>query len=112
MSLIVKLRTLFRAPLVYSLALVAGQVKGPPASTTAITKIPHLRKQGPPLRHYTEWVRMCKAGKKSITPIEFAHGLTEFALLGTLALRRYALPVAPPTGGGRATREAKVLAWE
>ena len=46
MSLIVKLRTLFRAPLVYSLALVAGQVKGPPASTTAITKIPHLRKQG------------------------------------------------------------------
>jgi hypothetical protein len=55
---------------------------------------------------------MCKAGKKSITPIEFAHGLTEFALLGTLALRRYALPVAPPTGGGRATREAKVLAWE
>ncbi|MGB7762218.1 MAG: Gfo/Idh/MocA family oxidoreductase, partial [Bryobacteraceae bacterium] len=53
--------------------------------------------------HYTEWVRMCKAGKKSITPIEFACGLTEFALLGTLALRRYAMPVAPPagaTGGG------------
>ena len=67
--------------------------------------------------HYTEWVRMCKAGKKSITPIEFACGLTEFALLGTLALRRYALP-APPraaTGAGaapRANREAKVLAWD
>jgi len=62
--------------------------------------------------HYTEWVRMCKAGKKSITPIEFACGLTEFALLGTLALRRYAQPVAPPSAGGRANREAKVLAWD
>src|ERR1022692_4379516 len=69
--------------------------------------------------HYTEWVRMCKAGKKSITPIEFACGLTEFALLGTLALRRHSMPVAPPpgsTGGGagaaRMRREAKVLAWD
>jgi predicted dehydrogenase len=71
--------------------------------------------------HYTEWVRMCKAGKKSITPIEFACGLTEFALLGTLAQRRYGLPVAPPAGapgggGGagaaRGRREAKVLAWD
>jgi hypothetical protein len=64
---------------------------------------------------------MCKAGKKSITPIEFACGLTEFALLGTLAQRRYGLPVAPPAGapgggGGagaaRGRREAKVLAWD
>jgi len=71
--------------------------------------------------HYTEWVRMCKAGKKSITPIEFACGLTEFALLGTLGLRRYAMPVAPPRGatgdgGGagaaRGRREAKVLEWD
>ena len=71
--------------------------------------------------HYPEWVRMCKAGKKSITPIEFACGLTEFALLGTLAQRRYTMPVAPPagaTGGGggagaaRGRREAKVLAWD
>jgi hypothetical protein len=71
--------------------------------------------------HYTEWVRMCKAGKKSITPIEFACGLTEFALLGTLAQRRYSMPVAPPAGaagrgGGagaaRGRREAKVLAWD
>jgi hypothetical protein len=70
--------------------------------------------------HYTEWVRMCKAGKKSITPIEFACGLTEFALLGTLAERRYTTPVPLPAGaaagrggatrGGR--REAKVLAWD
>ena len=41
-----KLRTLFCATLVCSLALVAGQVKSPPASTTAATEIPHLRKQG------------------------------------------------------------------
>ena len=64
--------------------------------------------------HYTEWVRMCKAGKKSITPIEFACGLTEFALLGTLALRRYAIRAAQPggaTGAARGHREAKVLAW-
>jgi hypothetical protein len=35
---------------------------------------------------------MCKAGKKSITPVEYACGLTEFALLGTLAERRYSTP--------------------
>ena len=76
--------------------------------------------------HYLEWVRMCKAGKKSITPVEFACGLTEFALLGTLAQRRYKLPPAPQpagaapaaagrggAGGGRGGRgENKVLAWD
>jgi hypothetical protein len=75
--------------------------------------------------HYLEWVRMCKAGKKSITPVEFACGLTEFALLGTLAQRRCKLPPAPepagaaaagrggPGGGGRMGRsENKVLAWD
>jgi hypothetical protein len=65
---------------------------------------------------------MAKAGKKSITPIEFACGLTEFALLGTLAQRRYTTPVPPPPGeagrggrggGGRGGRkEAKVLLWD
>ena len=70
--------------------------------------------------HYTEWVRQCKAGKKSITPVEFACGLTEFALLGTLAQRRYSMPAAPAAGaggkgggGGRGRRgEAKVLLWD
>jgi hypothetical protein len=74
--------------------------------------------------HYTEWVRMCKAGKKSITPIEWACGLTEFALLGTLAQRRRAMPTPPPpeAAGGRGGRggggfrgrreENKVLAWD
>jgi predicted dehydrogenase len=71
--------------------------------------------------HYTEWVRQAKAGKKSITPIEFACGLTEFALMGTLAQRRYTMPVpaaagAAGRGGGAGTargrREAKVLAWD
>ena len=51
-----------------------------------------------------------------------AQGLTEFALLGTLAQRRYTTPVPPPpgaaagrgggAGGGRGRREAKVLAWD
>jgi hypothetical protein len=67
--------------------------------------------------HYLEWVRMCKAGKKSITPIEFACGLTEFALLGTLAQRRHGMPPPPAAagaaGGGRGgRRENKVLAWD
>jgi hypothetical protein len=44
--------------------------------------------------HYAEWIRMCKAGKKSMTPVEYACGLTEFALLGTLAERRYSTPGA------------------
>jgi len=70
--------------------------------------------------HYTEWVRQCKAGRKSITPVEFACGLTEFALLGTLAQRRYSMSEAPAegaagrggAGGGRGRREAKVLLWD
>jgi predicted dehydrogenase len=60
--------------------------------------------------HYAEWVRQAKAGKKSITPIEFACGLTEFALLGTLAQRRYTMSVG--AGAGRGRREAKVLEWD
>jgi len=71
--------------------------------------------------HYTEWVRQCKAGQKSITPVEFACGLTEFALIGALAQRRYSMPDAPAVGeagkgsgagGGRNRREAKVLLWD
>ena len=41
-----KLRTLFCSTLVCSLALVAGQAKGSPVSTTSASEIPHLRKQG------------------------------------------------------------------
>jgi hypothetical protein len=69
--------------------------------------------------HYKEWVRMCKAGKKSITPIEFACGLTEFAVLGTLALRRHTMPTPAPAGatagrggGGRGGRQNRILAWD
>jgi len=62
--------------------------------------------------HYAEWIRMCKAGRKSITPIEFACDLTEFALLGTLALRRYSTP--GPRGGagwGQAGRSDSAVVW-
>jgi hypothetical protein len=63
---------------------------------------------------------MCKAGKKSITPIDFACRLTEFALIGAAAQRRYNTPVTPPAsaagrGGAaapRARREPKVLIWD
>jgi hypothetical protein len=75
---------------------------------------PHLPRCEKP-DHYTEWVRQCKAGQKSITPVEFACGLTEFALLGTVAQRRYNMPEAPAGGGagrGRGRREAKVLLWD
>jgi len=44
--------------------------------------------------HYAEWIRMCKAGRKSIMPIELACDFTEFALLGSATLRRYSSP--PP----------------
>ena len=75
---------------------------------------PHLPRCEKP-DHYTEWVRQCKAGQKSITPVEFACGLTEFALLGTVAQRRHNTPEAPAAGGagrGRGRREAKVLLWD
>jgi hypothetical protein len=48
--------------------------------------------------HYTEWIQACKAGKKSITPIEFGCDLTEFALLGTATLRRYSTPGRTESG--------------
>jgi len=50
--------------------------------------------------HYTDWIRACKAGKKSMLPIEQACDWTEFALLGSATLRRYSAPdrgaVPPP----------------
>jgi hypothetical protein len=62
---------------------------------------------------------MCKAGKKSITPLDFACRLTEFALIGAAAQRRYNMPVTPSAGaagrGGAAARprrEPKVLLWD
>jgi predicted dehydrogenase len=62
--------------------------------------------------HYAEWVRMCKAGKKSITPVEFACGLTEFALLGTLAERRYSTPGARGGAGwGQNSRSDSAVVW-
>jgi hypothetical protein len=61
--------------------------------------------------HYTEWIGACKAGKKSIMPIESACDYTEFALLGSATLRRYSQPErvdtpesrvpASPGGSGR-----------
>ena len=54
--------------------------------------------------HYTEWIQACKAGKKSMMPIELACDLTEFALLGTATLRRYSTPGR--TEGGEAARPA------
>jgi hypothetical protein len=48
--------------------------------------------------HYAEWIRACKAGKKSNTPIEFGCDLTEFALLGTATLRRYSTPGRSESG--------------
>jgi len=42
--------------------------------------------------HYAEWIAACKAGKKSIMPIELACDMTEFALLGAATLRRYSTP--------------------
>jgi len=62
--------------------------------------------------HYAEWVRMCKAGKKSITPVEFACGLTELALLGTVAERRYSTPeVRTGTGWGQNSRSDSAVVW-
>jgi hypothetical protein len=67
--------------------------------------------------HYTEWIRACKAGKKSITPIEFGCDLTEFALLGSAALRRYSTPgLGESTGerpgaGGDSGRSDSAVVW-
>ena len=62
--------------------------------------------------HYKEWVRACKAGKKSITPVEFACDLTEFALLGTATLRRYSRPgVRTPIGWGHNGRSDSADVW-
>jgi hypothetical protein len=56
---------------------------------------------------------MCKAGKKTITPIEFACDLTEFALLGTATLRRYSTPGVMPTFQSRieAGRADSAVVW-
>jgi len=62
--------------------------------------------------HYAEWIRMCKAGGKSIMPVESACDLTEFALLGTAALRRYSTPGArSPTGYGHNGRSDSADVW-
>ncbi|MHC4118950.1 MAG: Gfo/Idh/MocA family protein [Planctomycetota bacterium] len=37
--------------------------------------------------HYGEWIRACKAGTRTVCPIEFGCEMTEMALLGALALR-------------------------
>jgi hypothetical protein len=57
--------------------------------------------------HYTEWIQACKAGKKSIMPIETACDYTEFALLGTATLRRYSAPGR--TEGGEVARPGAVF---
>ena len=70
--------------------------------------------------HYAEWIRACKAGKKSMMPIELACGFTEFALLGTATLRRYSTPPARPstpaprpgvTGFGSSGRSDSAVVW-
>jgi predicted dehydrogenase len=62
--------------------------------------------------HYAEWIRSCKAGKKSITPVEYACGLTEFALLGALAERRYSTPgVRSGAGYGQNSRSDSAVVW-
>jgi hypothetical protein len=62
--------------------------------------------------HYAEWIRMCKAGKKSITPVEYACGLTEFALLGALTERRYSTPgVRGGAGYGQNSRSDSAVVW-
>ena len=37
--------------------------------------------------HYGEWTQACKAGARTVCPIEFGCEMTEMALLGALALR-------------------------
>jgi hypothetical protein len=62
--------------------------------------------------HYTDWIRACKAGRKSMTPVEYACGLTEFALLGTLTERRYSTPGARSGAGyGQNSRSDSAVVW-
>jgi len=62
--------------------------------------------------HYAEWIRSCKAGKKSITPVEYACGLTEFALLGSVTERRYSTPgVRSGAGYGQNSRSDSAVVW-
>jgi predicted dehydrogenase len=62
--------------------------------------------------HYAEWIAACKAGKKSIMPIETACDYTEFALLGTATLRRYSAPGARgTTGWGHNGRSDSADVW-
>ena len=62
--------------------------------------------------HYAEWIRMCKAGKKSITPVELACDWTEFALLGSATLRRYSTPGARTGAGwGQNRRSDSGIVW-
>ena len=77
---------------------------------------PHLPRCERP-DHYAEWIRACKAGKKSITPVELACDWTEFALLGSAMLRRYStpersstptVPTGTVTGGGGRSDSAVV----
>jgi hypothetical protein len=37
--------------------------------------------------HYGEWIKACKAGTRTVCPVEFGCEMTEMALLGALALR-------------------------
>ena len=63
--------------------------------------------------HYSEWIQACKAGKKSIMPVEFACDMTEFALTGVATLRRYSMPANPGrTGGwGGSGRSDSAVVW-
>ena len=64
--------------------------------------------------HYAEWIRSCKAGKKSIMPIELACDFTEFALLGSATLRRYSAPppgTSPGLGWGGSGRSDSAVVW-
>ena len=70
------------------------------ASRTSSSPSPPCRGAREP-DHYAEWIRACKAGKKSIMPIEFACDFTEFALLGTATLRRYSAPARRRRRAGR-----------
>jgi len=56
--------------------------------------------------HYADWIRACKAGKKSMMPIETACDYTEFALIGAATLRRYSTPERAPSAEARAAAAA------